>query len=85
MKSVTTSFETFVERPRKYPEGLPVRLSIRCAGCSHRCTIDSYVRNGFPSVFAAKIGAVFSTLCAVQGEVIDAPDGQQKVSSDVSE
>lgn len=85
MTSVKHNTEVYLERPRKFPAGLPVRLSVRCKDCSRRCMIDSYIPNGFPSAYAAKLGDVFSTLCAVQAEALPALDGQASLLSDASE
>ena len=82
MTSETRYTELSLERPRKYPAGLPVRLSVRCLECSRHCTIDLRLPDAFPSAYVAMTEGVFSSLCEKLGK-LDAetasPDGQQKV------
>lgn len=84
MKYDKTYSEISVERPRKYPAGLPVRLGVRCRACSRACTIDLRLPDGFPSVYVERLGDVFSTLCAKLGAVPVPENGQLKVSSDAN-
>lgn len=68
MQSEMKSTEMILERPRKYPLGLPVRMSVRCTECRRGCTIDLRLPDAFPSVYVEKIGVVFSSLCERVGK-----------------
>lgn len=86
--SAIRSTEISLERPRKYPVGLPTRLGIRCTECPRHCTIDLRLPNEFPSVYVGKIDGVFSLLCERVGKhqrPAEEQIGLPKVTYDASE